>query len=225
MQTILPAGYSFTLDKLVNSQLREHIAHPTQYIFLLGILVIISIFFIVNCWALFADYRHKDDTVRHRFIFEASFITIITVLYLTGIYIAMKNELYDQYTTAFFEYPIKSNLQVHTVNQKYSPKTINDHSKKPYKLYTNKKVYLGKIIDGKFISTDNEASTIFYQYHMYVMKHHLAKKFSKQIVFKKDKHYHLIDNHHAQWVLTNNNDLVLHLDKNFHVTESKMIKD
>lgn len=146
-----------------------------------------------------------------------------------------------------FELPIKSNLSVHMLDKQHRPKSIKDHKPYPYKIYLDnskkysyylqssdryfmtgrykmylhKKVNIGKVQNNKFIPADNDLAAIFYKYHVYIMKHNLADKFSKKIIFKPDGKY-LTNNRYVQWVVTNDKDTVLYFDDDSHIVQSKI---
>ena len=127
------------------------------------------------------------------------------------------------YVAEQFKYTDNGNLTI-SMSSGSRPTKIKDHKPYPYELYCEESGYLGTMKNSKFTPGNEDPAPMFYKYYQYIQQHKLANKFKHDVTLKRDGRY-LTQNGKAQWILTNNKDVTLHLVDNTKVKQTNVVKN
>ena len=233
MPTLLPSSYSFSTDKLIhfNDYNNSCIMILIMMFCVLFMMGFIGIDIIGRCCEQEKDY-HEYMTSKQRVLnfVEGCFFALVLLFCFINIPSMIKEVNGAEYVRQDFRYPIiNSNLVVKCTNNSIHansstiPQYVSDHKSYPYKLYAkqdNSKYYLGIMKNNNFEPGTTYAAGLFFKYMKYVNSHHLENKFKQGFYFKQSGKY--LNGNKAQWILTNNHDINLHLVDNTIVKESRM---
>ena len=230
MNTFLPASYRFAPSKLLNASSKYNLMHPMNSTRIWGNLLSIIIFLLIIGIFIYTGIngRRLLKSETDYFIF----LGLILLLFLgiavsRGIVSRSKPESYSSYILERFKYTDKSNLAIKMLDNGSKPTKIDDHKPYPYQLYyhsNNKYVCLGTMKNSKFTPGNEDPAPMFYKYYQYIQQHKLADKFKHDVTLKRDGRYQT-RNGKAQWVLTNNKDVILHLVDNTKVKQTSVVKN
>ena len=228
MNTFLPASYRFTPSKLLDASSKYNLMHPMNSIRVWGC----SIFTIclLLMIGIFIYLQKKEDSLTNTQVthyMTLMLVPTIGALVSLCIIIVFQPEPCASYVAERFKYTDKSNLAIKMLDNGSRPTKIDDHKPYPYQLYyhsNNKYVYLGTMKNGKFTPGNEDPAPVFYKYYQYVQEHKLANKFKHDATLKRDGRY-LTRNGKAQWILTNNKDVTLHLVDNTKVKQTNVVKN
>lgn len=239
MQHFLPSSYSFNTNKLVHFNdyhddiLRSNFENYFV-IFFLALLIAVCVCIAFIC----VDYCISDRRYLQKHPSEGVsalgwglVCLCIIVQFSNTISTCMNDDHKDIYALQDFKYPItNSNFVVRWWNSYPTskitdvPKHVSDHKKYPYKLYVKQanlqKRYLGTMKNGNFEPAKTYTAGLFYKYVQYIQNHHLEKKFKRNVYFVQSGKY--LNGKNIQWILTNKRDIVLHLNDDAIVKESRI---
>ena len=218
MNTFLPASYRFTPNKVLNDILKYSFTHPKNSILIYLLWILALIFVLLLLGMLITPKSYYDVSLR---------VIACAGIMLSGAMAILYYPLtYSSYTAEQFKFAGKSNLSVRMLANGSKPTKIDDYKPYPYKLYYNEKGdgYLGVMTNGKFTPGTEEPAPTFYKYYQYIQQHKLADKFKHDATLKRDGRY-LTRNDKAQWILTNNKDVTLHLVDNTKVKQTNVVKN
>lgn len=229
MQTFLPANYRFSPSKLLDAEERYKFAHPIDTTHIWGyfiaaticLLLVIVIFIICN--------KNKNHLVglKAKLYIIVEFALSMGILIFALMPVHYSPEPYFLYKSEDFKYTDRGNLVITMLGKAPKPTKIDDHKPYPYQLCYKgdmEYIHLGTMKNGKFTPGNEDPAPTFYKYYQYIQQHKLADKFKHNVTLKRDGRYQT-RNGKAQWVLTNNKDVILHLVDNTKVKQTSVVKN
>ena len=236
MNAFLPAGYCFSPNKLLNDFLKYNIFHPVSSVRIweYWIFAIVCLLLSIGITIHISNKKVHLDKIS-KVSWYIFLVVMSSVLFVgTGYYFASTainsdpHLYYSFYTNSAFKCADKGNLSVRMLDNNPHPIKIDDHKPYPYKLHYDDDdegdEYLGTMKNGKFTPSTDGLGPTFYKYCQYIQQHKLADKFKHDATLKRDGRYQTRDGK-AQWVLTNNKDVILHLVDNTSVGQAHVVEN